>query len=186
MHRKLISASVALVAGALLAVGLATRDVAASKSPRATIAAQGERVAIPARLRPMFESNGYDGLQLLGIVGDHAYYSVPSDEGVCYAVGFASSIGTPGAIKCWGSVHPIMDFTLVEATRDDPELRVYQSEGLAADGIDTVELADAAGTVIASTKVKHNIFQFKNVRKGAKQLVARGQDGRRVTTDALP
>jgi hypothetical protein len=186
MPKKLILALVVLIVVVLVAAAVAVREGAASKAPSTTISARGEHVAVAPRFRPMFEAYGYDGLRLLGIVGDHAYYSVPSDDGVCYAVGFADQIGTPGGIKCWASPHPIMDFTLVEATRADPELRVYQSEGFAADGIDTVELADATGNVIASTKVRHNIFQFKSVRKGAKQLVARGRDGGRLTAEALP
>jgi hypothetical protein len=186
MTRKLSVAVIVLVTTALIAAAVAVHQGAASKAPSVTISARGERVPVSPRVRSMFEAYGYDGLRLLGVVGDHAYYSVPSDEGVCYAVGFANAIGTPGGIKCWTSPRPIMDFTLVEATRDDPELRVYQSEGLAADGIDSIELADANGTVIASTKVTHNIFRFKNVRKGAKQLVARGGDGGRVTSESLP
>jgi hypothetical protein len=186
MHRTLAVVVVVLsVAAAVAGVVLTRERATAAESGAVKVSTKGTRVTVTGSARRMLRAYGYDGLQLLTVVGGHAYYRVRSDRGTCYAVGFANSIGVPGAIKCWSAPSPIMDFTLVEASRSDGDVHPYQVEGIAADGIDVLQLVDDGGAVVASSKVQHNVYQFADVRKGAARLVARGANGKEVAAQKL-
>lgn len=112
-----------------------------------------------------------------------AFYSL---SGGCYGVGPAAPTNyTLGQITCVSDFpsakRPVMDFTVFHAPLGDgrPSAeRVWRSEGIAADGVASVALLSADGTVLADASVIDNTFAFNrlpSVRPAA--LAAYGPTG---------
>jgi hypothetical protein len=87
------------------------------------------------------------------------------------------------SFTCWDSFpspeHPLLDDSTFGANRGEP-IHVLDTQGFAADGVASVALEDAAGTVLALTPVMGNVYNLEAVPPSAVRLVALGADGKPV------
>jgi hypothetical protein len=152
-----------VVAGSAIALGstaVATRNLDNKSTSPVLFSAKGKTIhlsrAADRRLRQL--SGGQDP-RLVGVRGGHAFYRIGDN---CFAVGASASIGALGVIKCWGegqSVAPIIDFSIVEITREQPdEVKLIDVTGFAADGIAAIGLRTAQGTVATREPVTNNLY----------------------------
>jgi len=101
------------------------------------------------------------------------------DSGLCFgakrdfrlaAVTPDSVPGVFGGYGCWSKLWPIMDFSIVGASRSQPVMHVELLSGVAADGIATIQLLASDGRVLASARVIRNVYGMSRVPPGAVNL----------------
>lgn len=161
-HGRVVAAiTILLIAAAFAAVSQSRADGPQQEVISPELGAGAPTVPLAATRRAAFERLGFRGLRLIGTVRDQAFYRVNDAKGrACYAIGPAAAIGEPGSITCRRVLSPVIDWTYVEVTRVHPDPRVYLASGIAADGVEIVELVDATGNAVARAEVKNNLYSF--------------------------
>jgi hypothetical protein len=124
--------------------------------------------------------------------GENVYYRLPTTSGRdCYGASNASVASAPGFVMCaalFPSVtDPVLDFTIMRKDSPTGTPYVWESGGITADGVATVALEDAQGTVLATTPTADDIYSFGSLpaKLEATQLVARDSGGNVVFTKSL-
>jgi hypothetical protein len=87
------------------------------------------------------------------------------------------------SFTCWDSFpspeHPLLDDSTFGANVGEP-IHALDIQGFAADGVASIAVEDAAGTVLTLTPVLANVYNLDNAPPSAVRLVALGADGRPV------
>ena len=163
--RKLAIAGV-LVVGATAAAAFALRTHAASDGMR--LSNSGRPVTV---LRGLVVRTAHirDGHLLATRSGRALYRLDRANAAPCFGVGPADDVGSIDAATCTRgrfptTGHPVLDFSVYEGTRHDVrELSLYRVEGLAADGVDSVEFLRPNGKVALSVPVSENAYATTEV-----------------------
>jgi hypothetical protein len=101
------------------------------------------------------------------------------DSGLCFGAkrDFSLAAVTPesvpgifGGYVCSSRLLPIMDFSIVGASRSRPTMHVELLAGVAADGIAKIQLLASDGRVLGSTPVIRNAYGMLHVPPGAVSL----------------
>lgn len=154
----------------LLAVTAATASAAAAAPPRFTNT--GTLVPLSGAARhAMLRRHRSPHVYLLATVGRITVFRF-GDSGRCYgatrdfdlsAVTAASVPDVFGGVSCWQRPTPLMDFSVVGASRAHPEMHIERLLGVAADEIASVQLLSAGGAVVGTVPVRHNVFALEDV-----------------------
>jgi hypothetical protein len=182
-----------IAAGAVSGIVVATTAIGSrgherrSTASAFTVSAQGTPVA---RLRKALVQRGGGptsaAVALLGIREGRAFYRVGDSSQSCYAVGPARSIGDLSATICWDHGLALMDFSVVDVSPETGEVRLFRSEGIAADQVSSVAVTDPDGNVVARVPVVKNIYAIANVpTRPIGSLVAVDASGRTVFSKSL-
>jgi len=172
-------AGAAVVAGALVARGHASRDAhTLSNAGGPTIAIRGLRM----KIAPIKSGN------VLAVRHGRALYRLRLPSGApCFGVGSASAIGAPASVVCPrggfpSGGNPVLDFSVYEGTRHDlRELSLFRAEGFAADGVAAVRFLRPNGDVALTVPVSGNVYSAATVPMGAVAgFDAVDKDGKRV------
>jgi hypothetical protein len=144
-----------------------------------------------ARARTNGQATGEQ--RLLAIRGTEAFYRIrSSSERECY--GIASS-GSPAlrleALQCSRSFpsreYPVLPFVTLMGSPDSDQLRVTQSDGIAADGVTAVAFETSDGRYVSRTEVQDNVYQMTGIPKeGLVALAAFDAAGDVVYRQSLP
>lgn len=97
---------------------------------------------------------------LLAVRGERAFYRIGSE---CYGVGPVKPTRYRlGSVKCAPTFpsdgNPVLEFTVFHGDPRAPELTVYRSEGVAADGVAAVGFMTTGGQIVGRTPVIDNVF----------------------------
>jgi hypothetical protein len=177
----------------VVAVGLGLTAVFATNSGGSRgldqLANRGEPVAkISAAGTRILAHLGANDLRLLGQVGQRQFFRLIVRGNTCLAFGDVDAAGaTPTDVYCPSGRFPSADLPVyddpaVEIARDEPRAAQFlEIDGLAADGVKSVELVGSGG-VIASAPVVGNTFALDvaGVDIAGTRLVARDDAGRSV------
>lgn len=125
------------------------------------------------------EGRGTSRTQIMAQRDGRVFYRLDAE---CFATGPAlptnQSFGTIACSPQFPSpAQPILDFTVFRGAStsvDGPptKLRVYRSEGFAADGVGRVAFVDEAGAVVAETRVVDNTYTFEPAPLGENLRIA--------------
>lgn len=163
-HRRNLTIGLVVV-GSAIALGstaVATRNLDNKSTSPVSFSARGKTIhflrTADKRLRQL---SGGQNPRLVGVRGSHAFYRIGDN---CFAVGASASIGALGVTKCWDegqSIAPIVDFSIVEITRERPnEVQLVDVSGFAADGIAAIGLRTAHGTMATHAPVTNNLYSI--------------------------
>jgi hypothetical protein len=101
------------------------------------------------------------------------------DSGRCYGAtrDFRLDEVTPasvpsvfGGVSCWRAPSPVMDFSVVGASRRHPTMQIERLTGIASDEIRAVQLLSKSGRVLGSAPVERNVYAMWSVPRGAVSL----------------
>lgn len=131
----------------------------------------------------------------LGTRDQRDFYRVQTKTGAaCYGMGFAVQPATAADIGLYECVRspafpsaarPVLDFTTMGASKGG-KLAPIMVNGLAADGVIAVALADASGNLVAKTPVANNIYSFTALPSAAvSRLVGMDASGKVVFSTPL-
>jgi hypothetical protein len=176
-------------AGASALVDNLNRDV---PDPRLSeVSNKGRAVALPpetteflTRSQRRMRGLGDDVLLMANRDGRGFFRISGTHEISCYATGPADEAQRLGSITCSdqfpSSDRPLLDMSLLEASRSVNELHFVRVEGFAADGIAQVGVTNSEGTVLATTIVVDNVYRLESVPVAATRLVALDSGGKIV------
>jgi hypothetical protein len=170
--RKVWMPGIALAVAAVIAGGIAWTFGAANNARRPNaalwaVSAQGTKVALPPNdLRTKrLHGSGIDDLTLLGTIGGRSIYRVGDSAHPCYGAGNAGAKWPLGVIVCRNAAPyfpsremPLFDFSTVGMDRGDAEMHYIRVEGVAADGVASVELLDRNGATVERLPVHSNVY----------------------------
>ena len=103
------------------------------------------------------------------------------DSGLCYGAkrDFSLAQVTPSSVPwvfggygCWRTLSPVMDFSIVGASRRQPTMHIEQLKGIASDNIASIQLLSSSGRVVATVPVRHNVYAMLSPPRGAVSLQA--------------
>jgi hypothetical protein len=168
--RRKLTLGVVVAVAATTAAALAMRTDAASdgarvSNPGKAVTAVRGLAARTAKIRAG---------RVLETRGERAFYRLDRAGATpCYGVGPADRLGTVDAVTCTRgafptAVHPILDFSVYESTRRDVrDVALFRVEGIAADGVASVEFLRPNGDVALSVPVTQNVYATTAVPRGA-------------------
>jgi hypothetical protein len=192
-HRWLLAAALAAAATALVStiLVLVSRDGEdfARMSNRGTPIKVGDRERAMLS-RPPSSSIDFTGeVLLLAIRGDRAFYRLPTRNGTpCYGVtvyrrqdGFR--VGGFGCRRTPFPTReqPIWDESIIEATLTESTPHYWRVQGFAADGVETIGVADESDKFLARLPVRDNVYHLSHVPKGATRVLALNDEGEVVS-----
>jgi hypothetical protein len=168
----------AVVAGVLVTRGDASRDIASLSNEG------GPKIAIRGlRMNRATIRTG----NVLATRHDRVFYRLTTASGqLCYGVGLATDVGSPGSVVCQHGFpsggDPVLDFSVYESTRHDvKEFALFRVEGFAADGIAAVQFERPNGQVALTVPVSGNVYSAAAVPKGPiAGYAAIDKEGKRV------
>jgi hypothetical protein len=181
--------------GSLLVAGLAAVLLLASSLGARTgpdrlsaeslgITSPGVAVKLSAEHQARLRRTGYQDKQvsLLRTAGDRSYYRLEDTDRTCYGSGPASERGKLGVLVCPSQSFPsaempLLDFSVLEATRANAQPRLVRVEGIAADGVADVVLLDSDGGEVGRQPVSGNVYRFDSVPASARVVAAEDSDG---------
>ena len=185
----------AVVAGGIAWTFGSTSSASKVRPALSTVSAHGTKVALPRndiRTKRLHGSH-MDDLTLLGTIGGRNLYRVGGSARACYGAGDADAAWPLGVIKCRNAAPyfpsqemPLFDFSMVGMDRGDAEMHYIRIEGVAADGVASVDLLDRNGATVERLPVHGNVYGAESVptRNGVR-LVALDASGH-VLGDAFP
>jgi hypothetical protein len=146
------------VAAGVLARG--TGRASSASKPSFTFEMKGRVVHLTQRQARRLSGAPTSGpLLLLAIRDGRAFYRLGDARAHCYAAGDARSVGTVGAVGCWESSEPLMDFSVVDLSSGSrSEMKFFRIEGIAADQVSSVGVLGANGDVMARVPVVGNVY----------------------------
>lgn len=200
MRRALTVVALAATAlgGAAFAVDRATSS--APDPAMATVGATGSRLTLGERASTVLA--GINATRQAGLEpyaeriatrGTRTFYRLAGGREDCYGV----KTGPPGdrlpdlgILLCspnFPSVEePLLSLSVVEATAEDPQLRLIKVQGIAANGVAEVGVLDAAGDVVLRVPVRDNAFSADQLPAGELTgLVAFDEAGARVYAESV-
>lgn len=125
--------------------------------------ALGVRGAAPSEANVDFL--GVTQTTLLGTQGGDSFYRLDRFTGpACYALGPASVAVTVGIVVCPSpstfpsASEPVLDLSVWGMNKGDAAIHLMKLDGVAADGVRSIRLSDAAGKTVASVPVVGNVF----------------------------
>jgi hypothetical protein len=77
--------------------------------------------------------------------------------------------------------HPIWDRSIIEATLTKSTPHYWRVEGFAADGVETIGVADESDKILARLPVRDSVYQLSHVPKGATRVLALDDEGEVVS-----
>lgn len=170
---KQLAVNLAVVVGVAIAVAAAVASISRS-SAGPTVSNLGVAVdGIAAPGVTVWQAN------LLGTRSGHDLYRVETNAGTCLAIGEAGST-TTGRVACPFDTFtsgPVRALVTVASAEGGPFI-ASRAEGLAADGVDVVEVAGANGTTLATARVQGNVFSVPlKVPVAGMRIIARDKAG---------
>lgn len=116
---------------------------------------------------------------IMGQRNGRAFYRIDAQ---CFATGpVLPAAQSFGAVVCSpefpSPARPILDFTVFHGGsttdgRPPANMKVYRSEGFAADGVASVAFVDEAGALVAETAVVGNTYSFERAPSGGNLRIA--------------
>lgn len=155
------------------ALGRVGNAGATSLRVSAAMALALRREGVAVRARVMATRNGKQFVRL-GAGGDHCFGVGPAGAA---QVGFTCSDAFPSAQR------PILDLSTFGADDGGP-IHVLDAEGFAADGVASIALQDADGTILARAPVRGNVYSFTAPPQSAVRVAA--LDGKGSVLFAVP
>jgi hypothetical protein len=102
-------------------------------------------------------------------------------KGNCF--GIKRRAATRFSFTCWtdfpSPAHPILDESVFGADLGEP-IHLIEAQGFAADGVASIAVEDAAGTVLSQTPVIDNVYSLETFSKSGVRLIAFDAAGRVV------
>ena len=193
MTRTKILLGLAVTIAVAAALALVLGRSATSSVPGGALAAfsnHGRPVdAGPGQAREL-DNVGATSAWLLARRNGRTFYRLATAAGgVCYAINNVPDPDHIGNTSCPElptsfptPSNPVLDLSVFEATAEDRDnFHVFQAQGFAADGVESIALVDARGGVITRTRVADNVYAL-DVPRGrvASAVVARDADGTEV------
>lgn len=126
-----------------------------------------------------------DVRQIASASGTDFYRLTKEGRKSCYGVGSAGAASPIGFIGCSQSFpspeNPIMDLSIVGAEKgSDAYPHLIFVQGIAADGVATIELRNASNAAVARAPVRQNVYVLKEAPRAAIRVVAVDSSGREV------
>lgn len=187
VRHKLWMLGGALVVATVVAGGIAwtfgrTNDATRSKASFSTVSAQGTEVRLPPKdvRTKRLRGSRITELTLLGTVGGRSLYRVGGSEHPCYGAGDTGASWPLGVISCRiappyfpSPELPLFDFSTVGMDRGDAEMHYIRVEGVAADGVASVDVLDRSGATVERLPVRANVYGAESLPTAtAMRLVA--------------
>lgn len=137
-----------------------------------------------------FFREGYGNVRLLSNRGGRNFFAVDHAGGhTCYGAGTSGAAWPFAMIRCRTAAPyfpsaelPIVDMSTVSASIGAPQLTFERVQGIAADGVATIDGLDASGNTVVSTPVSSNVYAVANVPAGVTKIEAVDSSGNVLTT----
>ena len=157
------------------------------------VSAKGEPVVLPMdRRRADLERAGYGAVEKIGSIGERNVLRINrADHAPCYGSGRKGAAWPIGRYVCHNgpspfpsAQNPVLDFSLASVVPGDKHAHYEQVSGIAADGVEAINVLDAAGTLLVRLPVLNNIYGASATTLGqdAAQLQAVDATGAVVAT----
>jgi hypothetical protein len=185
-RKRMLGVALLAITVAVVCVSLFARASSdATASDLSSVSTRGVPVAFAGQGSAQLKAMDVTDLRMIGKVGERAFYRFLRDGTTCFAVGDATTPGELGVASCGQAIiaqpHPVLDFSIIEMTRDRPEPHLYRLEGIAADGVAMIEVTAGNGTTLTRVPVQSNVFSLSDVPDQAVgELVARDSNGNAV------
>jgi hypothetical protein len=182
-----------IVGAALGASQTLSGGAKSSPSSFSRVSGVGTPLALPPgdqrtlRLR----QGGFTAIETIGVYNERAFYRLETKSGkACYGTGTITAAWPLGMIKCSNGdsafpseQEPVLDSSIVGLDRGEAGLPHFiQIRGVAADGVATIAVRDAAGMTIASVPVTNNTYWLDRPPPGSATLAALDASGNVLAT----
>jgi hypothetical protein len=118
----------------------------------------GRLVTFAPREARFLHEAGFLHVYLLATRNRHDYYRLSKAHRFCYGTGF-TALHRPGQIKCFSKDPAVfIDFSVMESSRDNPQVHVWRLEGMAHDSVAAIGMIGTAGQLLARVPLHEGIY----------------------------
>jgi hypothetical protein len=122
----------------------------------------GRLVSVAPREATFLHQAGFLRVYVLATRNGDDYYRLTKPHRFCYGVG-ATALHRPSQIKCFIRDPAVFaDFSVVESSRDNPQIHLWRLEGMAHDSVATVGMIGTRGQVLARVTLQEGIYYLRS------------------------